>query len=287
MNGIQNFAFQDHLVRVVDRNNEPWFVGTDVCSALDIKHAPNALSRLDPDEKEADVAINDISGTKYATVISEAGVYRLVFTSRKEEAEKFKRWLAHEVLPQIRRTGQYAPEERQPGMGEALKIDITRDAPLAARVDAVRVARSLFGSARARELWTSLGLPAVPPASEFEGSGEAARVMGYVLNHRLDGREVKMLILDAIEGDEAARHTLVHFGVRPSEEPEGFFLSNTAPAIRKIFAGTPWADGEWRMVVRRLAGVRYGGQRQTFAGQQSRVTWFPLSVCDDYAGTTH
>jgi hypothetical protein len=51
--------------------------------------------------------MNTPGGLQHITVINEAGCYRLVFTSRKESAERFKRWLAHDVLPEIRQTGSY------------------------------------------------------------------------------------------------------------------------------------------------------------------------------------
>jgi prophage antirepressor-like protein len=84
MNPIQNFAFEEHLVRVVDREGEPWFVGKDVCIALGIRNHKDALGRLDEDER-AEVGIADPSGTKHATAVSEPGVYRLTFSSRKPE----------------------------------------------------------------------------------------------------------------------------------------------------------------------------------------------------------
>lgn len=106
------FAYDDYLVRSVLREGEPWFIARDVCAALEIGNSRDAIARLDDDER-ADVAIADTSsnGTtqnRSFSIISEPGVYRLVFTSRKKEAERFKRWLAHEVLPALRRTGSYA-----------------------------------------------------------------------------------------------------------------------------------------------------------------------------------
>ena len=109
MTGISNFAFEDHLVRVVKQGDEPWFVGRDVCKVLQIKNETQAMSRLDSDERRDGVCITDPIGREQSViVVSEPGVFRLVFSSRKPEAERFKRWLAHEVLPELRRTGSYA-----------------------------------------------------------------------------------------------------------------------------------------------------------------------------------
>jgi len=100
------FKFDGHDVRVIRRDGEAWLVAKDVCNALSIRNSRDAIQRLDNDEKG--VATTDTpGGPQQTTVINEAGCYRLVFTSRKESAERFKRWLAHEVLPEIRQTGSY------------------------------------------------------------------------------------------------------------------------------------------------------------------------------------
>lgn len=106
---IAPFRFEGHSVRATVQDGEPWFVGKDVCGALEIANHNDALSRLDADERKG-VAIADPLGKNKQTLvcISEPGVYRLVFTSRVPKAEAFKRWLAHDVLPSIRRTGSYS-----------------------------------------------------------------------------------------------------------------------------------------------------------------------------------
>ncbi len=109
---LQAFDFETTPVRTLLRDDQPWFIGKDVCAALEIKNHKDALGRLDDDER-AEVGIADPSGTKYPTIISEPGIYRLVFTSRTDAAERFKRWLAHEVLPALRRTGTYTAPVRQ------------------------------------------------------------------------------------------------------------------------------------------------------------------------------
>ena len=289
-NSIQNFAFNEHLVRVVAHDDEPWFVGVDVCRALELSKPENALASLDDDEKYtlSEGVIGDGAGRAARLVVSEPGVFRLVFRSRKPEAEKFKRWLAHEVLPQIRRTGKYTPEESRPGMNEAIRLDLTRDAPLAARVDVVRLARALFGKDRARSLWTEVGLPPVPMASDWDHSGEAVQVMSRIIDHQIDGRPVRQLIMDAVDGDEAARLALLHFGIRPMEEEDGFYISNTAQGVRSLFVGSIWQAGEWRTILRRLRGARpHTKVRFGPGGHEARATWFPLEVLDDYCGTPH
>lgn len=104
---IVPFMFEASAVRVImSSSGAPWFVGVDVCNALGLANSRDALARLDADEKG--VANADTpGGTQQVVMVSEPGVYRLVFTSRVESAERFKRWLAHDVIPAIRKTGAY------------------------------------------------------------------------------------------------------------------------------------------------------------------------------------
>jgi prophage antirepressor-like protein len=157
----QSFLFEAAEVRAVMRGDEPWFVGKDVCAALGHKNHKDALTRLEDDEREG-VAIADPLGRnpQTMTVISEAGCYRLVFTSRTAAAERFKRWLAHEVLPALRRTGRF---EMRPAIEDDEALPSTADArlwglTLPALIAASRMAatiRSIYGPEHARRLWES------------------------------------------------------------------------------------------------------------------------------------
>ncbi len=87
--------------------NEPYFVGKDICEALGIRNNRDALLRLDEDEKD-DVGLTDTIGRRQKmTCVNEFGLYSLVLSSRKPEAKQFKRWLTHEVTPAIRKHGGY------------------------------------------------------------------------------------------------------------------------------------------------------------------------------------
>ena len=106
-----NLQFFEHEefgeVRVVMIDGNPWFVASDVCRILEISNSRDAVARLDDDEKDA-VGITDTIGREQQmTVINESGLYALIFSSRKPEAKKFQRWVYHEVLPSIRKTGTY------------------------------------------------------------------------------------------------------------------------------------------------------------------------------------
>jgi len=112
MNNIQVFTNRHFgQVRVVMRDGEPWFIAADICRALDVDNNRQAVSRLDEDEKG--VILNDTNrGKRSMAVISEPGLYALVLGSRKPEAQSFRRWITHEVLPAIRQEGAYMTPER-------------------------------------------------------------------------------------------------------------------------------------------------------------------------------
>lgn len=100
-------------VRIILRDNEPWFVAADVCRALEIGNPSDALRRLDDDE-QALVSIEGLSrGNNKGNIVSESGLYSLVLGSRKPEAKEFKRWITHEVIPSIRKNGGYIQNSKQ------------------------------------------------------------------------------------------------------------------------------------------------------------------------------
>lgn len=103
---IQVFEHAGISLRVVMRGGEPWFVAADVCRALAIGNVADAVGRLDDDEKGVD-SIDTPGGKQRASVVSESGLYSLILGSRKPEARAFQRWVTHDVLPSIRRTGSY------------------------------------------------------------------------------------------------------------------------------------------------------------------------------------
>ena len=109
------FDFEGRPVRVVtDAQGEPWFVAADVCAVLELPNTTRALARLDPDE-QALISIQGISrGNDQVNVVNEPGLYSLVLGSRKREAKHFKRWVTHEVLPAIRKTGSYTAPSARP-----------------------------------------------------------------------------------------------------------------------------------------------------------------------------
>ncbi|HEX6968734.1 MAG TPA: phage antirepressor KilAC domain-containing protein [Micromonosporaceae bacterium] len=104
---IQTFQFGDLPLRAVTIAGEPWFVGRDACEALAIADARSSLNLLDEDERDSIPVIDSMGRSQQTIIISESGLYSLILRSRKPEAKAFKRWITHEVLPAIRRTGRY------------------------------------------------------------------------------------------------------------------------------------------------------------------------------------
>lgn len=104
---IQVFNYEQNDIRTVLIGGEPWFSATDVCSVLDIQNSRDAIARLDDDEKGV-VSTDTPGGRQYVNIISEPGLYAVVLGSRKPEAKAFKRWITHEVIPAIRKTGSYS-----------------------------------------------------------------------------------------------------------------------------------------------------------------------------------
>ena len=103
---FENEAFGK--VRTLNLNGEPWFVAVDVCSVLDLSNPTIAVRRLDEDER----AKFNLGRQGDATIVNEPGLYTLVLGSRKPEAKAFKRWITHEVLPNIRKHGVYITDEK-------------------------------------------------------------------------------------------------------------------------------------------------------------------------------
>ncbi|WP_270271335.1 phage antirepressor [Bifidobacterium adolescentis] len=113
-NEIQKFDFKGSSLRTLtDEAEEPWFVAKDVCDILGMSNPSMAVTALDKDEV-AQIDPKDYLGSENRSnqavnIVSEPGLYKLIMRSRKPEAKEFQRWVTHEVLPSIRRTGGYIP----------------------------------------------------------------------------------------------------------------------------------------------------------------------------------
>jgi prophage antirepressor-like protein len=108
MSGVQRWeAPTGEQLRTVEIDGEPWFVAMDVCRALEIESRGTALSRIDAEDKGV-CSIDTPGGLQQVSIVNEPGLYELTLGSRKPEAKAFKRWITHDVLPEIRMTGSYS-----------------------------------------------------------------------------------------------------------------------------------------------------------------------------------
>lgn len=97
-------------IRIVMQDNSPWFVASDVCDALDLSNPSKTVGRLDDDEKGITSSYT-LGGKQDVLIVSEPGLYKLIFASRKQQAKAFERWVTHDILPSIRKHGVYATDE--------------------------------------------------------------------------------------------------------------------------------------------------------------------------------
>lgn len=109
MTQISKFVFPltNQETRIVDLDGNPWWFLSDVCEVLGLSNPSVVADRLDDDEKNTLSLTEGIRGNPNRTVINEAGLYSVILRSDKPEAKAFRRWVTHEVLPQIRKTGAY------------------------------------------------------------------------------------------------------------------------------------------------------------------------------------
>ena len=118
--GLKIFEYEMRQIRIVTVNNEPWFVGKDICEHFGDTNYRRSLSRLDEDEKGVS-PIDTPGGRQNMLVVNESGLYSLLFFMQPQQAnlpkeqyecrikqlKAFKRWVTREVLPAIRRHGAY------------------------------------------------------------------------------------------------------------------------------------------------------------------------------------
>lgn len=110
------FSYEDHSIRSVHIDSQPYFIASDVCKTLDLGKTYQAVGALDEDEKTL-MPVKQVSGqTREVWLINESGLYHLIFKSRKPEAQAFRKWVTSEVLPALRKTGSYqVPAADRPG----------------------------------------------------------------------------------------------------------------------------------------------------------------------------
>lgn len=107
MNELQVFSYEGKEIRTIQRNGETWWVLKDVCGVLGLSNARMIADRLDEDDVSLAYVTDSMGRQQQTNIVNESGLYNVILRSDKPEAKKFKRWVTHEVLPQIRRHGAY------------------------------------------------------------------------------------------------------------------------------------------------------------------------------------
>ena len=176
-------VYKNSPVRIVEKGGEPWFVAKDVCDILALGNPRSSIALLDEDERGVH-SMDTPSGKQEMGIISEAGLYSLILRSRKPEAKAFKRWVTHEVLPSIRKTGAYL----SPGMSnEHVKALVaTLEEEMYRRIQAENRLAKL--EAHAEELARS-AIPATPFGELSQKTGRPRTCL--VRNYLRSAQEVK------------------------------------------------------------------------------------------------
>ena len=123
-NQLATFTFEQHTIRTIVINDEPWFIAKDICTSLNISNVTDALLKLDDDEKmilDNTLGLTESIGKQVQEVnlVSESGMYTLILRCRDAVKKgsvphRFRKWVTAEVLPAIRKTGKYEHQKIEP-----------------------------------------------------------------------------------------------------------------------------------------------------------------------------
>ena len=268
------FVFEDHLVRAFTIDGEPWFVLADLCAVLNLSNPSKVAADLDPDEvmtlTNSEGHSGQRGGAQSYNIVSESGLYALVFKSRKPEAKRFRKWVTAEVLPTIRRTGRYEAAEPH-------AFAFTEEEPLQAlslKLQLVKEARLTHGVPAGRRIWKAVGLPFVPVApADDDHVAEGVECLDYLLDAETPrGPTLRAVIAQALNGSVGAREALAGLGVLIDEARDGLIFANTARFLRETAAR---AKIDHVAALRNIPGAT-PWKKQRFAGLQSRATFLPM-----------
>ena len=131
---LSTFNFENHSVRIISIENEPWFVAKDLCDTLGISNPSKAILNLDEDEKmvssDSNLKLGSAgNGAQSLSLVSESGMYTLILRCRDAVKKgsvphRFRKWVTAEVLPQIRRTGKYAIQLPEPDPTVSIELTV-------------------------------------------------------------------------------------------------------------------------------------------------------------------
>jgi prophage antirepressor-like protein len=186
------FAYEGAPIRIVMREDDPFWVASDLAAVLGYRDAGNMVRMLDDDQKGTHI-VSTPGADQNMTVVSEGGMYRCIFGSKRPEAKAFRRWVENVLLPTLRRTGRFVMD----GMAD---VQRSRDPELPDEYEAIRTklalvkeARIVFGLKVARDAWRSLQLlPAVTDrVEELDEIGFAPSVLNDLSRSVLNWLEAR------------------------------------------------------------------------------------------------
>ncbi len=153
---LTSFTFAPGLdLRTITRDGEPWFLAVDVCKALGIQNATDAVYEISDEDK-----LRQSLGLRGRTpwLINETGLYALVFKSRKANAKAFQKWVTGTVLPTIRKTGMYLTPKVAKEVVERPEVFLARALVLAH--DTINGLKEQASLGSVKSFYVSIGEPA-------------------------------------------------------------------------------------------------------------------------------
>lgn len=218
MSELQPFLYGSQEVRTILIEDEPWFVLNDLCAILEHSNSRMVSQRLEDDDVSRTYVIDSLGRRQLATIVNEGGMYEVIVRSDSPSAKPFRRWVTHEVLPQIRKTGSYS-----------VGMDLTSLDSISAILDAGKAALNRAQAAETRVL--QLEGPAAE--REFFRNAQGQQLVGDVANRFISyarDRFPTVKVTHSLVREHAARLGII---IR------GNTVRNNQPTAQAIRAG--WA----------------------------------------------
>ncbi|MEM7197446.1 MAG: BRO family protein, partial [Pseudomonadota bacterium] len=250
------------------------------------------------DEKDGVGITDPIGRLQETSIISESGLYALVFRSRKPAAKEFSRWVRHEVLPSIRKTGQYSLNGDVADDSDAAPVELHPDSVTWIKI--CRESRLIHGEVAARDLWKMSPLPktegmkaAVGLADRANGDACTEAEGLACLQHILDYEITIPGFMSSLTIREAIAHVqkkgtptttmnreLRKMGIGFSHDYKSVLIANCHPGLAQVFRNSPWlprqgARGDWVLALRCVPGSEVG-RTAWFHEVHSRCTLIPI-----------
>lgn len=205
MSALQVLNYNQSDVRMVMQDDGPWWVLADVCRVLELKQPHRVATRLDDDERTFLTVVDSAGKHQEMIAVNEPGLYSVILRSSKPEAKAFKRWITHDVLPTIRRTGSY---------GQSIPSDVLNQLLASTQIltQSVQILAQEVASIKVGQRGNQTNWPALEGAPEdvdgFMNSMEVARILGRPHNNVLKG--IRATVERArLEGVQVDKHFII------------------------------------------------------------------------------